>query len=276
MQESERLLHERAILAKDFEDSGRPSEIKVLEKNLIGLGDYGDIYEALIDLAGRELWLAIKDFSRKGEAGSKYARESLEKFLMLKAAMVPTFSTYRINKKNPYEIFMSLGGLKKGELFFGTANNSVDSVKLKNNPIIEISNIDDFYENCFEILKRSSESRISIPNPDSYFYGYNEDKKTLYVIVGDFDNIPLEKNLTDSNLFDWNRVKLVYSLCLITADGLLNPYLNGDRNYREKWKGYLDIKSLSERANLFSHEYAEGSMIDDLKKYLKNRSPKNT
>jgi hypothetical protein len=265
---------ERAILAKDIEDSAPTSEVRVIEKELIGLGNYGDVYEARIDLAGKELWLAIKDFSKKKEKGPKYAMESLKKFLMLKEAKVPTFITYRININNPSEIFMSLGGFKRGELFFGTANNSVDAIKLKQDPVTEISDVGSFYENCYEILKRSSEARISLPNSDIFFYNFNRETKIFRAIVGDFDNIPMKESSTHPDLYDWNRENLVYSLCLTVADGLLNPYLNGDKNYIEKWKGYSDIKSLSERANRFRYDFMEGSMINDLNRALKKWSPK--
>ena len=185
----------------------KSSLIKILNKEKIWWGKFGVVSSANVIVWNKKRVFAIKDFiglDRKEEMDL-----ALSIFQKLKEIRIPTWTTYRkIEWKR--SIIMTLWN-KDWSLIFSANNGSKDSEQTKLSPISEITNLDDFFSSCLDILGVLTKNWVETFF-DSYIYKYNSNQ--LGMIVWDFDKMFLYES-GNLELLRYNIYQLCY--CFLRA-----------------------------------------------------------
>lgn len=194
------------------------------------LGEDTGIFEAVVEIAGRQRRVALKKF-----VDQEWARQSFEKFHLIKQAQLPTWFTYRLAKDNKHShvVLMSLGN-------DGGAGGRVLSLNINNMPSIHpdeprwdfrpdspdatqsyIEKIHITPENIEQLLHTAQECILwGTKNgyqitENVYMLGYDPERSdnAVSIWLGDFDGVMHRPQFQQTDALrrtNLNRVKLFF------------------------------------------------------------------
>lgn len=236
-----------------FQDSkGSKKKVEVEIKEKIGAGAYGDIFLAHVNIKRKKL-TKERQFSLKrfkpvtladGEFHSprKSAKHSVEAHDALQNLSISTWTTYRL-ASNKKDVLLSLAGNREKQYIIDISKNSThEDTRLYEDGIEEIVNLEEVIQKNIQAL---IEADIAIELMwDSFFQIYDGEKKCLYPIVGDFENVYIDDEDDDS-------VKLTNTRSLMNflrnIREFLSEFVSNEIN-KEKYLNYVDeqMKKITE------------------------------
>ncbi len=215
------------------EESGKNSSVKVSKLiRFLGAGGYGRVLEVEVDVIDennyentRSRRMALKQYSKDNVGRVDYLQKAQKNFSLLKAAGIPTWTTYRINLEHAAAL-MTLGTSKEGVILTANDDFNIDkhpSIELfKENPVASIQNIDDFIKSIEVILHKLYTHKLT-PDADSWgiiFKQVNSDGVyNLEILIADLDSLQVGNvsmiDSIDQSESDWNytnRQNIINSL----------------------------------------------------------------
>lgn len=198
--------------------------VNVLKKDQIGMGSYGDIFRALVEVRGqngstRERTFVLKDFRKtirnRDRLGSpeEASRKALEKWKRLKQVGVRTWATYRLALEEPV-ILMSDGEPDESVLISNNPSRSRD--RAESWPALPLDGLEEHFERAIADALLAHENNIYV---DSHAWfmraARNQDGQDKIMIrdifIGDFDSIVLD-DIPPSNRESNNLMELDISV----------------------------------------------------------------
>lgn len=241
------------------EESGKDSLVKVSKYvKFLGAGGYGRVLEVEVEIVDennhentRSRRMALKQYSKDNVGRVGYLQKAQKNFRILKAASIPTWTTYRINLEHAAAL-MTLGTSESSVIL--TANDDFNRDKhpsvdmFKENPVVSVENTDDFIKSIEAILHKLYIHKLT-PDADSWGVVFkpvnNNGGYALEILIADLDSLQVgDVSIIDSmdqSESDWN------------AENRKNV-----RNCLSGVLSYDDIESSVDRVGLMER-------VDDLK-----------
>ena len=168
--------------------TGKKAEVRILSETKVAEGSWGDIYEALVDIAGRERKFIIKKYGKKGSA-TQLASQAFEKYKKGKEAGLRVFPTFRLSGDRK-SILMTNGSLED-KICLGS--NTYVGMEKKGFPRIKkIDNLDEFLDRLFDEVIKAGKVGCALYLDVPFFTVTKSEPIIVDFYLGDMDNFNFE------------------------------------------------------------------------------------
>ncbi len=183
-------------------DRKRGADVHILQKDNIGQGSYGTVYEVEAEVGGKKRTMALKDYTEgmapvytmSDQMFKEQAQRALARYGLAKKAGLKVFSTYRL-EENGTRILMTNGN----DDTFCLASNS--ETRFKELSIAHIEKFDDLVASIFAQAVLAGEKGMIFTENDIFFFLISKtDTSKIDFVLQDFDTIDVVRKPTNDQI----------------------------------------------------------------------------
>ena len=187
------------------EYTGRETELRIVSETLINSGNFGKIYDSVIEIGGLQRRFIVKKYSTMlSTITGTNAEWALKNYSLAKKAGLRVFPTFRISKDRA-SILMTTGFFNDKICVASNDHYTVD--KFGRALILEIENIDEFLSNFFTESLKAAQQGIQI-HFDVFFFILNKNEPTkIDFVLGDLDNLYKAGRTKETGVHNMNSAR---------------------------------------------------------------------